>query len=273
MNSHVLLRIQFFSFHNLMCLSKKLFIFLLVVVVISLMWCKSPIQESFTLEHNFKTYVINLDVSKDRLETMSKQCKKEHIEFERFPGVNGKILDPNKMDNVKNKKLQKGAIGCHLSHVGVWKKALKQPEQTILVLEDDVIFPDDFKNQLNFYLQKVPKDFDILYLGGSNLKLKKYNNLFGKPIKTPPKKTYNTGCYAMVIRKKCLQLLVNECEIVNDHIDQIIKNKLFDQLNIYYVIPPLIQHDNKIASMRRLNSGKKPTSRWFKDTQNKIKII
>ena len=53
---------------------------------------------------------------------MTKQCEKEHIKFERFPAVNGKELNPETMDNVKNKKLQKGAIGCHLSHVGVWKK-------------------------------------------------------------------------------------------------------------------------------------------------------
>ena len=51
----------------------------------------------------------------------------------------------------------------------------------------------------------------------------------------------------MVIRKKCLKLLVSECEIVGDHIDQIIKNKLFDKLNIYYVIPPSISHDNNVA--------------------------
>ena len=71
---------------------------------------------------------------------------------------------------------------------GCLEKALTQSQDTILVLEDDVIFPSDFRKQLEFYLNEVPKDFDILYLGGSNLKLKKYNQYFGKPVKTPPKK-------------------------------------------------------------------------------------
>ena len=44
-------------------------------------------------ESPINTYVINLDISKDRLELITKQCKREGIHCHRFPAINGKTLD------------------------------------------------------------------------------------------------------------------------------------------------------------------------------------
>lgn len=59
----------------------------------------------------------------------------------------------------------KAAIGCALSHLKVWKLLLESGEESCIVLEDDVVFVSNFSEKLSTLLEKVPKDFDILYLG------------------------------------------------------------------------------------------------------------
>ena len=157
---------------------------------------------------SISVYLINLDVSKDRLEFMNEQCKREKIEYARFPAVNGKELDISSMDNVTNKKMTRGAVGCTLSHIGIWEDAERKGHENIMVLEDDVVLAKNFKAKLAKILSEVPDDFDILYLGGSNLKVKRVSPNIGVPKKTKAKGTFNTGTYAMVINKKALPVLL-----------------------------------------------------------------
>lgn len=221
---------------------------------------------------SISVYLINLDISRDRLEFMNEQCKREKIEYARFPAVNGKELDISSMDNVTNKKMTRGAVGCTLSHIGIWEDAERKGHENIMVLEDDVVLAKNFKAKLAKILSEVPDDFDILYLGGSNLKVKRVSPNIGVPKKTKAKGTFNTGTYAMVINKKALPVLLRENRVISDNIDQKIKNNLFGKLKCYYVLPPLVTHNNEMPSMRRINSNQKPLTSWFSKVQNRISI-
>ena len=101
-----------------------------------------------------KTFVINLETSKDRLTDITERTKKANIEFERWAAIDGRIMDHNQLktmglstwslNNVdKNKK---GALGCFLSHKNLWKHIEKQSydnDNVFLILEDDVVFSDN----------------------------------------------------------------------------------------------------------------------------------
>jgi len=253
---------------------KNFITIVLLLLILYLLWDNNK-RETFQgqQEENINTYIINLDQSQDRLELITNQCKREGLNCHRFSAVNGKKLDVKTMDIVENKKIDKGALGCSLSHINLWKKVEKKGDDMFIVLEDDCIIETDFNKKLADILKEAPKDWDIIYLGGSNLKGKNVRNNLIEPIKVNSKSTHNTGTYGMLIRRKCLRVLIEDNLPIRDKIDQNLKNNMYDKLGVYFAVPPLVKHNNELASMRRLNSGKSATTRWFSEVQDKIEIV
>jgi GR25 family glycosyltransferase involved in LPS biosynthesis len=64
--------------------------------------------------------------------------------------------------------LQPGAIGCYLSHLFLYEKALQSGKTVIFVMEDDVDFVPGFARKFRECMKVAPNDFDILLLGWSN---------------------------------------------------------------------------------------------------------
>ena len=248
---------------------------LVIIVLILLIAYIINSKETFRTNNNnnIKTYVINLDESRDRLKLISDECKREELNFERFSAINGRKLDIKNMDIVENKKMDKGAIGCSLSHINLWKKAKKNGDKMFIVLEDDCILKSNFKGKLNKLIEEAPKNWDIIYLGGSNLKGKKISENLMKPVKVAKKSTNNTGTYGMLINSKCVDTLLKYNIPIKENIDQNIKNNLYEILNVYFAVPPCVIHNNNLDSMRRLNSGKSGTTKWFSRVQNKITLL
>ena len=123
------------------------------------------------LEGIDKTYVINLDTRPDRLENLYKAIPELSSVVERIPGVNGKTLQMTKeiydMFDRNEFQWKKSIIGCNMSHISVWKKIAAGPEGSkVLVLEDDVRFYKDWKEQWKKCVTCIPEDADVLYLGG-----------------------------------------------------------------------------------------------------------
>ena len=233
-------------------------------------------QENFKNNINYQIYVINLDRSKDRLKNITKEMNDAHLSFIRWNAFDGSKLDFNKLiqQNVLNEKnkMMVGAIGCSMSHISLWKEAMKH-KKNILVFEDDIKIPKDFSKRLTLYLDQLPPKWDILYLGASNINGKKYsNNLLIPNIMSDSNSTHNTGMYAMLIHYDFLQKLIENNLPISGNIDQSIKNKLFQSSNIFICNPPLITHDNTQPSMRRVVSNKPSTTKWFSNIQDKVVI-
>jgi GR25 family glycosyltransferase involved in LPS biosynthesis len=247
---------------------------LLIIILVLVIWKLLVIRKKENFSMNFPPiYVINLADSKDRWDYMQSQCKREGLVCNRHEAVNGKELNPLKMRIVKNKKLSRGGIGCSLSHINLWKSQFNilSKNEHFIVLEDDCIIEKDFKEKFYEIMNEVPSDFDILYLGGSNLKGKKISKNIMVPEKVSKNSTKNTGTYAMVISQKCLSALITSNEDIDEYIDQSIKNKLFNNHKIYYTVPPLVKHNNEFDSMRRVLSGQSAKS-WFIKHQDNIDV-
>ena len=252
----------------------KIVILLLILLFLYLI-NNHNVNENFT-NMEYDVYFINLDRSKDRYNKIVKRMKDEKLNYKRWKAVDGSLLDLDdlKKKNIitKDNKMIKGAIGCSLSHISLWKNALKE-RKNIIVLEDDVLIEKNFKKKLNKYLEQLPNNWDILYLGASNINGKKYSKNLLKPNKMKNKNsTHNTGMYGMLINKRYLKKLIKNNEPIGGNIDKIIKNKLFDNSQIYICNPPIILHDNNVPSMRRVLSNKSATTSWFSDIQNKVVI-
>jgi GR25 family glycosyltransferase involved in LPS biosynthesis len=104
-----------------------------------------------------KTYVINLDKRKDRLSNITLP-----IEWERFVGTDGS-------NQFKEFGKLQGHIGCWDSHRRLLLHAKNNNYNAVMILEDDVEFSINFKENLKTLLSELPDDWDLLYLGGWNV--------------------------------------------------------------------------------------------------------
>ena len=112
---------------------------------------------------NLRIYCINLKERTDRwnrfVSQPALQDLKDRFPFERFDGVNGKVLDIANDTRVsirtrRNILFSKrrdhedldtpGGVGCYLSHYGVWTKFAQSNEEACLIFEDDALIPRTF---------------------------------------------------------------------------------------------------------------------------------
>ncbi len=120
-----------------------------------------------------RVVLINLKRRPDRL-THAKQVL-ELSQWPFKPPVVMEAVDGTIASKPLHWKSSPGAWGCLRSHQQALQSAILDGAQSILVLEDDVCFGDDFKEKVEEFLQIVPNDWDQLMIGGQHV------NLTGKP--------------------------------------------------------------------------------------------
>jgi GR25 family glycosyltransferase involved in LPS biosynthesis len=135
-----------------------------------------------------KIYCINLERRTDRNKKITEHLRSLNINFEFVKGVDGKELR-----NI-HKELNPGEVGCILSHLSIYKKAMDENINDFLIIEDDCEFHNDVHNLLPLYFSQVPNDWNLLYFGGNhNSESKK---MISENIHRLTK-TYTTHCYAV----------------------------------------------------------------------------
>lgn len=134
---------------------------------------------------NYQTFVINMKRSPERLEFMTEQFKRLGMDFEVQEGVDGRtynfsdVYDENVSIKYNGTPLTPVERGCALSHKIILEKTLESDLEYVLILEDDVELPDNFKE----IVERVIKDndgdktdweylsFNYPYVGIRNIKL------------------------------------------------------------------------------------------------------
>ena len=134
-------------------------------------------------------FLINLDKRKDRLEKCSKMLEAQNIDFERFSAIapNLSEINNNKIWNRstrnfcrrdrrrRKEKYTIGALGCKMSHYYVIKKAKENNLDYVIILEDDIIFNQNYldnKKDIDDNILKLMNynTWDIIYIGGNCLR-------------------------------------------------------------------------------------------------------
>jgi GR25 family glycosyltransferase involved in LPS biosynthesis len=114
-----------------------------------------------------------------------------------------------------------GAWGCYRSHLRLVERCLNDGVDSILLLEDDAVFPADFTQRIQIFLENVPEDWDMLYLGGQHLHAREHPPI---EVNDHVYQPYNVNrTHAWAIRGKMLEtvyhhLLRTDWE-AHDHID------------------------------------------------------
>jgi hypothetical protein len=102
-------------------------------------------------------FVINLDKRADRLKQVTEECARVKIPFERFPGI---IVSRGTLH------VNAAKTGCRKSHIGCVQLAKERGYWSVLVLEDDVQFVEDFVPRWRKIVVELEKFYwDIFLIG------------------------------------------------------------------------------------------------------------
>lgn len=130
---------------------------------------------------------VNLARRPDKWAECEKEFAKYSLTVERFEAVDGREVE-------HDPKILDGTIGNILSHMAIIEDAKAAGHNSVLILEDDVEFCEDFNNIFNEWIKEVPEDWELLYLGGNHNAQKK---IMVSPHVRSINNTYATHAYAI----------------------------------------------------------------------------
>jgi len=113
-------------------------------------------------------HVINLDRSTDRMATFERANRAVPVNFVRFSAVEGKSV--NRGELVERSVIKAdlgygdGALGCALSHLALWERAIEKNEM-ITIAEDDAIFNREFAPAAEVVLKTLRQDWHVILWG------------------------------------------------------------------------------------------------------------
>ena len=219
---------------------------------------------NFSTHNNFtdrisEAHVINLDRRRDRYEKFLKNHDWA-VNVERFSACEGKnmqlspslarLLAPNDF------MWKKAIAGCAMSHLKLWYDLVnEQPHiENYLIMEDDARFEKDWiKSIWSLACEKIPDDYDVLYLGGvlppnrsafyglleqvnecwAKVSL---NQIFGQP---EPTRYFHFCNYAYILKREAAIKLIKSIEALGGYTtsaDHMICNKI-GMFNHYVMVP------------------------------------
>ena len=173
-------------------------------------------------------YLINLKRRPDRLRDFFKNNNKHFSEkdIKIFEAIDGKNIEDQSWE------YSKGALGCRLSHLEIFKNAVEENHKRILIIEDDAIIKNGFSKKLKYLINKIGNEWDMIYFGGT------HNNA---PIRNDQhilrlQCTLTTHCYALNI--KCIPFLIEKIETDMRWVDCVIADQ-HAKLRVYGFQKPL----------------------------------
>ena len=215
-------------------------------------------------EYFDKIYILNLERRQDRWNIMKNRLNDKNItSCIRYIGIDGNLhyykcqydkyskLPFNKYDHLYKRKAipSSGSWAILLSMHSLLKDAVKNNYKKILVLQDDIIFHNDFNNLFKKKINKISENWKLLYLGASQKKWEKIiiNN------ETDYYNSYNTdGAFAVGIDCSVFDTLLKEIEKIQAPFDsgalQFIQKKYKDECFVFF--PNIIIADVRDSDCR-----------------------
>jgi hypothetical protein len=158
-----------------------------------------------------KAVCINLKTRKDKKRFMKVQAKRKDLKIE--------FYTTTLHENPKK--------GCLLSHLSVIRKAQDDKVKQLLVLEDDAKFTINPR-----ILKDPPKDWDILYLGGTVHRIVHRNNK-----SWPRVHCWTTHAYILNMENKGLLDDIMKAENYKEEIDRYYLLNIHPKYNVYMCDP------------------------------------
>lgn len=197
-----------------------------------------------------KIYIVHYDKLLERKINMDIQLNKHGLTCEYVSNYGKDKL--TKHDKSMFRNISESEISVCLHHIECFKKIAYDTNEYGLILEDDVIFCENFKYILNDYISKLPENWDMLFIGNGcdlhipNHLLKENVNIYLKD-NNPSKHggLGSTRCLdSYLITKKCAQKIIEKLQLPKytilcpaDHwLNYVIRNNKF---KVYWAEPTI----------------------------------
>jgi hypothetical protein len=191
-----------------------------------------------------KIFCLTLKDTPKRKEYAEQHFKQNGLDVEFFEGINGKkfglrTILPYKDDNPDGPDyfIKQGRIGCLLSHYMLWQTLWHLPYDEILILEDDAILCDNFHEKFMEFKNKLPNDWQYVFVGHCCLPPEEYQIKISDNIITT---THSPMCtHAYMIKKSSIPILLDTNHQAWAAVDIQIQKKTLKVLKHYVFLPPL----------------------------------
>jgi len=116
-----------------------------------------------------KIAIINCIQDTHRLDHIKSELSKLNLDYHVVYAADGYLLSDDIFINKNITLTDKGSRGCALSHIQVWEWMINTNTDNVLILEDDATFIPNFVEHYNRFVQIIPQDYGMIYLGYSGL--------------------------------------------------------------------------------------------------------
>ena len=198
-----------------------------------------------------KIFVVHYAKLTNRKDSIIKQLKTHNFDFE-FISNHGKENLTNEDKNMF-RNISDGEISVALHHIECYKRIVEENVDYALILEDDIVLCNNFRQNLEHYIKELPSDWDMLFIGdGCGLHI-------DKKLLIPEKHIYKknnvnngkthegaTRCLdSYLISNKCAKIITEKLKLPNYTIlvpadlwmNCVIKNNNF---NVYWAEPTIV---------------------------------
>lgn len=135
---------------------------------------------------DLKIWLINLDRANTRRSQMTERLDALGLNYERFSAIDGNLradefmsaVDVSYYERFMGQRLLPGKVGCYFSHLAVWELLSKSTAKFGLIIEDDVVFHDDFLNALDVALAGADH-WDLLRLNSTRARMPILQGILG----------------------------------------------------------------------------------------------
>lgn len=171
-------------------------------------------------------WLVNLDRATDRRARMEAKAAALGLRWTRFPAIDGRAgwpallaeVDVAAFERNTGRPVLPGEVGCHLSHLGVWRAFLATGAPVALVLEDDMDFAPDFAQAVAAAL-RVAERWDYLKLNANRAKTPVCQGLVGR-WRLNAYLSPATGTGAYLIGRRAAARLLDRLVPMTDPIDR-----------------------------------------------------
>lgn len=206
------------------------------------------------------TFVINLKECKKRMNSLGKNLNEFGIRYERWDATKGsKMTAQEKRKNAsylcRNILCNNGTIGCHMSHLRLWKHISERygcdKYIWFMILEDDAKIGADFVENLSGVFDdlriwdhdknKYPEFIHLSCNGLCNIGFRITPHILSSSIVT------TTRAYLISAAGACK--LIDKIKVIQYHVDMYLTlQQLFDKSLAYYITANYVDNNDDFSS-------------------------
>ena len=162
-------------------------------------------------------FVISCKGDDDRRRLTKKRLNMQKIRFQWFDAADGRNITDDEFAKEhifvrsEDGKIHRGGSGCALSHKRIWQKIVDENIEQALVLEDDVVFHEKFKQLLPEFWNDTPHENSMVFLG--------YCCYWGDMGQSNVVETFPLTTHAYYMTKSVAQWFLDNFDDCNTNID------------------------------------------------------